>query len=424
MVIRWTGYALVGLLSFAHFEGVAQTFLRPSQSQLLASISVQRTAIFHQRNLSRAKRYEKALLILHKDPSRPLIPLCLYQENQKGDSCLEIGIADGDDYSSRMNGGWVSTDLDLEKDVSIPIRLDQKEIPTADTTLQLAPSLPITTTGESSLGSGSSNSSLPSDTRAKPASEIREGAQSKEDSRTGGKSSKPPRYALVFANSSYKGEIPRLETPAADAERVARLLKNRYGYLVTKVIDASKAATIASLNKLLTEAIEAESVIIYYAGHGYSDAKTEVGYWIPVDASADSPDRWISNADVNLVIRAIKARSVLLVSDSCFSGRFVAEALLEEYRPTGFPVNGRAITVLSSGDDEPVSDDGFEGNSVFAWSFSRHLEKVQDTLLGRSLWDLVRKEVTKAYPQTPRYGALLSAGHTLGLDFLFRYQPE
>jgi hypothetical protein len=408
--------------SVVWLDSYAQPLFRPSAAQILSSVATHRSAIFHQRYLARTKRYEKALVLLHNAPNRPLVPFCIYQDSDTTEPCLNIDISPGDDYSSSTSEGAIGAETSSTDVLSYPGTGHPATAQVVSETTQTSTNHNDhhVETPATSLSNFGSTARLPSDSVPEPLSESRRGSLSQEDRNPGFNfPGSPKRHALIIANAEYDGKIPKLGTPATDAKRVAKILEDRFGYSVTKVFDATKRVTIASLNNLLTNAKGAEFVLIYYAGHGYSDEKTEVGYWIPVDASADSPDRWISNADVNRVIRAMNAKNVLLVSDSCFSGRFVAEAVIEDQRPINQTGTGRAITVLSSGDDEPVSDDGFEGNSVFAWSFSRHLEKANEPIIGHSLWNLVRKEVSKVYPQTPRYGALLSAGHTLGLDFVF-----
>ncbi|MBK7005666.1 MAG: hypothetical protein IPH37_11460 [Burkholderiales bacterium] len=49
----------------------------------------------------------------------------------------------------------------------------------------------------------------------------------------------------------------------------------------------------------------------------------------------------------------------------------------------------------------------------------QHPEIRQHRGIGTSVWRKVRAEVTKAYPQQPQYGALPSAGHIEGGDYLF-----
>lgn len=115
----------------------------------------------------------------------------------------------------------------------------------------------------------------------------------------------------------------------------------------------------------------ADSVFVYYAGHGYQMDDTGMGYWIPVDGSVKTAAQWISNTDISRLLGAIPARQLMLVSDSCFSGTLAREHNPEIAAVTpGEVLRKRSVLVLSSGGEEPVSDEGKDGHSIFAWHFS------------------------------------------------------
>jgi hypothetical protein len=75
---------------------------------------------------------------------------------------------------------------------------------------------------------------------------------------------------------------------------------------------------------------------------------------------------------------------------------------------------------MSSGGDEPVSDEGKEGHSIFAWNLIRTLENTRSTTPGLRIWGNIHGLVMRDYPQEPQYGAVVSAGHVPGGDFLFQ----
>jgi hypothetical protein len=79
----------------------------------------------------------------------------------------------------------------------------------------------------------------------------------------------------------------------------------------------------------------------------------------------------------------------------------------------------RSVVVLSSGGDEPVSDEGKEGHSIFAWNLMKAMNSVQNWRPGSTIFNEVQLSVKKEFPQTPRYGSVTSAGHQQGGDYLF-----
>ncbi|MFN3884595.1 MAG: caspase domain-containing protein [Rhodocyclaceae bacterium] len=234
------------------------------------------------------------------------------------------------------------------------------------------------------------------------------------------------RLALLIGNNGYSPPIPALETPVADVTRIGRVLEARFDYSVELLKDAGKQTIVAALNRLAAEARPEDSVLIFYAGHGYEMDDTKMGYWIPVDASVKTAKGWISNDDIARLLAAIPARQIILVSDSCFSGTLAREKKFSrpnELRPEAV-LNRRSVLVMTSGDEEPVSDEGKEGHSIFAWNLVRALEAAGGLTPGYEVWREVHRGVTKEYPQTPQYGAVMSAGHTDGGEYLFRSEKR
>ncbi|MBK9019487.1 MAG: caspase family protein [Sulfuritalea sp.] len=230
------------------------------------------------------------------------------------------------------------------------------------------------------------------------------------------------RVAILVGNNAYPAPIPALETPIADITQIASVLQARFGYETRLVKDAGKARIIEALNALATEVRPQDSVLLFYAGHGYLLDDVKMGYWIPVDASVKTAKGWISNSDISRLLAAIPSRQLMLISDSCYSGTLTSERKLTQggdLAPEQI-LQQRSVLVLSSGADEPVSDEGKEGHSIFAWNLIKTLQSAGGLTPGAQVWSKVSKGVTTEYPQQPQYGAVVSAGHTEGGDFLFR----
>lgn len=236
----------------------------------------------------------------------------------------------------------------------------------------------------------------------------------------------PPsrRIALLVGNNDYANPIPPLETPIADVSRVAELLTKRFGYEVRVVKNAGQEKTIQEINRVAADAQPGDSVLLFYAGHGYLMDDIKMGFWIPVDASVKTAKGWISNSDISKLLAAIRARQLILISDSCFSGTLTKEQKVADTdlsRPQEI-LQRRSVVVLSSGGDEPVSDEGKDGHSIFAWNLIRTLEGTGSITPGVQVWRTVHGDVMKDFPQEPQYGGVVSAGHVAGGDFLFRPQ--
>jgi hypothetical protein len=230
------------------------------------------------------------------------------------------------------------------------------------------------------------------------------------------------KVALLFGNNAYLAPIPVLETPIADVQSIGSILRDRFGYELRVLQDAKKADVVSALNRIAAEVTADDSVLIVYAGHGYLIDDTKMGYWIPVDGSTKSPANWISNTDISKFLKNIQAKQVIMISDSCFSGSLTREEKLpaSSSRIDRDQVMGkRSVLVMSSGGEEPVSDEGKEGHSIFAWSLIEAIKATSDMTPGVQIFQVVKEKVIKDYPQEPQYGAVLSAGHMEGGEYLF-----
>ncbi len=231
-------------------------------------------------------------------------------------------------------------------------------------------------------------------------------------------------HALVIGNDAY-AEVTPLNTAVHDARAVAEILERNYGFAVTLLTDATRYQALSALSALRKQLTEQDNLLVYYAGHGVLDEEAELGYWLPVDAEQDNSANWIANHDITANIRAIKAKHVLVVADSCYSGTLMRAARTNvEADATGRiatikrMAGKRSRTVLTSGGLEPVADSGPSGHSVFADAFLKQLRTNDGVLDGQSLFNGLRREVILEADQTPAYADMRRAGHGGG-DFLF-----
>jgi peptidoglycan hydrolase-like protein with peptidoglycan-binding domain len=226
-------------------------------------------------------------------------------------------------------------------------------------------------------------------------------------------------HALVIGNDMYR-TLPHLGTAVGDAEAVAKELERNYHFSVRLLTNATEEDIIGALTDMRRDLGWNDNLLIYYAGHGWYDQDAEQGYWLPVDASEDNQAHWISNADITNALKALKAKHILVVADSCYSGTLARSANIS-LRGIDYIeriVKKKARTVLTSGGLEPVLDAGGEGHSVFAHAFLAALDENDGVIDGQELFRRLRDPVVANAPQTPEYGEIRGAGHDGG-DFIF-----
>ncbi|HXA34898.1 MAG TPA: caspase family protein [Steroidobacteraceae bacterium] len=245
-------------------------------------------------------------------------------------------------------------------------------------------------------------------------------------------------YALIIGNQNYD-QLESLKTPLYDASRAAELLHDKYGFTVQLIHDGTGVAMLEALNALNAVLTDNDNLLIYYAGHGYrlKTSTTEAGYWLPRNAERPPNDAlWVPTEQITANIGRLKAKRVLVVADSCYSGllsddpfffAFSSAAQAAQAPSTQllqYRIGKRARLLIASGGDNPVLDESIDGkNSVFAKTFLDVLESNQNILTSPALFSMVqgrvKAEAAKShFSQQPEMKAIKGAGHEAG-DFFF-----
>jgi peptidoglycan hydrolase-like protein with peptidoglycan-binding domain len=211
-------------------------------------------------------------------------------------------------------------------------------------------------------------------------------------------------YALVIGIDDYE-LINDLKTAVHDARTVANLLEKEFGFKVKRLENSSRQDILSALNKYRNQLSKNDNLLIYFAGHGLLDKEKDSGYWLPREASIDDDVDWIPLDRVTKTIRAINAKHVMVVADSCFSGK-LTRGIHVKYRAPDYyskMAKTKARVVMTSGGLEPVLDSGGDGHSVFASAFIRSLKETGDIIDGTDLFSKVRRRVMLDANQKPEY---------------------
>jgi tetratricopeptide (TPR) repeat protein len=230
-------------------------------------------------------------------------------------------------------------------------------------------------------------------------------------------------YALIIGNNKYQ-HLKGLETAVNDAETLAALLKEHYGFKVKLLLNANRYDTLKAMGEFRNTLKKDDNLLIYYAGHGVLDKASERGYWLPVDAELDYTSNWISTADITDTLKALQSWHVLVVADSCYSGTLVRSISVQLQNPEEENtlmkrlLEKKSRTVITSGGLEPVVDSGANNHSVFAAALIDVLKDTDKVIEAEKVFSQIRDKVILNADQTPEYSNVRKVGHNGG-DFIF-----
>src|SRR5262249_33438462 len=201
-------------------------------------------------------------------------------------------------------------------------------------------------------------------------------------------------YALVIGEQNYKS-LTSLSTPRKDAESVAKVLNDRYGFKVRLLEDAKREDIMRALNAFKNELTDTDNLLIYYAGHGTLDEVNQRGHWLPTDADNGDTTNWIDNTTLTDILNLMKARGVLVVADACYAGMLLRSDATSMTIDIQMLRTKRSRTALTSGGVEPVIDDAGNGHSVFANALLDALNTNDGILDAQQLLLMIRARVTE-----------------------------
>ncbi len=244
-------------------------------------------------------------------------------------------------------------------------------------------------------------------------------------------------FALVIGNTKYEN-MPDLQTPKNDAEVIAQLLTNRFGFSTQLLLDANEEEIKRAIHKLNGVAGERDNILLYFAGHGYRKKGTDSarlnGYWLPTNADQDQDVNWVDNWWVTNHLDASIAKRALVIADSCYGGVFSTDlpigpvTQLAPLSEADFEkkLERKSRFVLASGGEQPVLDATGSGSehSVFAGALIEVLKQSDGPMSVVELYGRVFDRMYDALKSTgikqePELRVIRAAGHQSEGDFFF-----
>lgn len=233
-------------------------------------------------------------------------------------------------------------------------------------------------------------------------------------------------HALIIGVGDYIDDSldldkdPSKGSPTEDAENLYRVLTTKYNFDKSNVVYL-KNPTEKEINRnfvmLRSRVGKNDSVLIFYAGHGSYDSKTERGYWMPSDFEKKFEDNVVLNTDIVNHIAKIPSKHTLLISDSCFSGSIFnssSRGFTKAEKRIKRIFNLKSRKAMTSGTLKTVPN-----KSMFFKYLLQNLEQNEEKYLtSRKLFDRLLEPVMDLTKNIPQSGTVYNTGHEGG-DFIF-----
>jgi WD40 repeat protein len=229
-------------------------------------------------------------------------------------------------------------------------------------------------------------------------------------------------FALLIGVSDYQDpDIPSLENPVKDAEKLYNVLVSKYTFEKKNTIllkNPTYKELSGTFDSLVQKLTSEDNLLIFYAGHGKWDEKGKVGSWFPSDASKTITNNWFRNSLLRDYLSSFSTKHILLIADACFSGAiFKSRAVNTEPSPgidKLYKLPSRKA--MTSGILQEVPDE-----SAFMKYLVNRLSDNEDKFLSsEELFMRFKKTVldNSNSPNVPQFGVIQNVGDEGG-DFIF-----
>lgn len=211
-------------------------------------------------------------------------------------------------------------------------------------------------------------------------------------------------FAFIFANENYS-MMPDVPYAANDGMSFAAYCHSVLG-IPTSNINTYYNATYGNMRaameylKQVDETFKGDiSVIIYYAGHGAPDEKTSDAYLIPTDAYTVNSKVCYPLDDLYAELGSLKAKSVKVFMDACFSGTDRSNDMLAQGGrlvatvPKKASVTGNVVVISATSNDQTAWYHKEQGHGLFTYCLIKKLKETQGEVSMGELCDYLQEQV-------------------------------
>jgi len=216
-------------------------------------------------------------------------------------------------------------------------------------------------------------------------------------------------FALIIGNEAYKGES-QVKYAINDCRIFKQYLLKTIG-LPENNIQCFENASFGQIQEALswlnviTKVFKGEAkIIVYYAGHGIPDPKSNGAVILPVDGNSLNPATTIKLSDLYSKLTEFQTQSVVVFLDACFSGtgRDINEEVLADTRGVRIKIkndvlSGNLLVFTATSEDEPAYSYPEKQHGMFTYFL---LKKLQETKGNVTMAELSEYLITKVSQQS------------------------
>ncbi len=245
------------------------------------------------------------------------------------------------------------------------------------------------------------------------------------------KSSKLGSYnAIIIGIDRYQdSKIPELTGVTKCAKSFASVLKKSYGFKTELLINknATKDKLLKKIESMTSSVDKSGMVLIYFIGRGEVDPSGSKSWWYPVDAISGDYNSYVDCTKVQNAIRNMKAKDVLLISDSGYADVFfgsvhkLPSVTDNKYYTRLYSKKSR--WAMTSGNEYPDKGKG-GGCSTFSGEILNALKSNELSHLSvQQLFQKIKKPVRKNSFRPPRCRSLKNTDDRGGEFIFIRKEP-
>ena len=210
-------------------------------------------------------------------------------------------------------------------------------------------------------------------------------------------------FAVVIGNEDYK-YVAAVPFAARDAAIFAKYCSVTLGLpddnirLYTNATYGDILDAIDDI-KTISEVYNGDiRVIFYYAGHGVPDEATRNAYLLPVDARSQQLKTCYPIEKLYAELGSLKAHSVTLLLDACFSGakrdgEMIVSARGVAIKPRETQVSGKTVVFSATSDAEAAYAYPDQEHGLFSYYLLKKLQETKGKVKLGELADYLKKVV-------------------------------